>query len=86
LSDDSFSLKPKHVASNKIFINLIAFHILYFSLTLRLSQRDVVVKVTIDKDIVDKDNIDEDISFICRVSPAIMHPSTLRNISRGTVL
>jgi hypothetical protein len=71
LSDISFSLKPKRVASNKNFINLIAFHILHSPFILRLSQRDI---------------IDKDISFICCVSPAIMHPSTLRNITRGTVL
>jgi len=41
LPDDGFSLKPKHVVSNKTGTNSVVFYGLCFSFTVHISQRDV---------------------------------------------
>jgi hypothetical protein len=44
LPDDGFSLKPKHVARSKIDMNFVMPDGLYFPLTVRTSQSDVIDK------------------------------------------
>jgi hypothetical protein len=44
MSYDGFSSRPKHVASNKIHINVAVFEIWYFPLTAHVSQQHVIDK------------------------------------------